>query len=416
MDWPTGLKQMLARTTPLIQRGALLQATATIQNALGAMTLSALKQQAARQAASFSTLQGMTQTVAQAEAASQTKVRNAQGIKAVDGLAEHDHASAALQCPDDVDWPAGSAQAKAPGRFQRVAFSGRPGALQDHYWLYVPSAAAMPGHGPLPLVLMLHGCKQNPQDFAIGTGMNEAAEADHAFVLYPAQSSCANRNSCWNWFRPQDQLRETGEPATLVAMVQEVKAHFNVDDDRIYAAGLSAGAAMTALLAREYPELFAAVGVHSGLQAGAAHNVMSALSAMKNGAKLSSKERPAQGLRPGAQPALIVFHGDADATVHVRNAEQVMDAALAGGALDQQSGHGQSASGQRYTRTVYSRKQAACAAASPTAAEVVAEQWLLHGAGHAWSGGDARGSYTDPQGVSATQEMLRFFREHPRKA
>ena len=454
MDWATGFKQMFAKTTPLIQRGALMQATEAIQNALGAMTVSALKQQAANQATAFATTaQGMTQAAAQGTAqgsahkaapaaakaqATARKPRSAQAARGLDDSVQDidfversvasSRTSSAERFSEDSALPgaapgrpfdkpadasaAGQTQTKAQGSFQRIAFSARPGVLQDQYWLYVPAAAATPGHGPLPLVLMLHGCTQNPQDFATGTGMNAEAEAANAFVLYPAQATCANRNSCWNWFRRQDQMRGTGELATLVAMVQEVKARFSVDEDRVYAAGLSAGGAMAALLAREYPELFAAVGVHSGLQAGAAHNVMSALSAMKNGAKLSSQERRAQGHTAAAQPALIVFHGDADATVHARNGEQVIEAALAGDAVDQQVSSGQSAAGQRYTRTVYSRKQTA----SKGAAEVVAEQWLLHGAGHAWAGGDARGSHTDPRGINASQEMLRFFLAHPRKA
>ena len=167
---------------------------------------------------------------------------------------------------------------------------------------------------------------------------------------------------------------------------------------------------MAALLAREYPDLFAAVGVHSGLQAGAAHNVMGALSAMKNGAKLAPAARAAQGHAGQELPALIVFHGDADRTVHARNAQQLADAALAARGLPagdsaQQVQSGQSAAGQRYTRTLY---------ASSAAAAPAVEQWILHGAGHAWAGGNARGSHTDPRGVNATQEMLRFFMEHPK--
>lgn len=275
----------------------------------------------------------------------------------------------------------------------------------------------------MPLVLMLHGCTQNPMDFATGTGMNDAAAPANALVLYPEQPHSANPNGCWNWFRPGDQHRGGGEPALLVAMLQDVMARHPVDVQRVYVAGLSAGGAMAALLGREYPDLFAAVGVHSGLQAGAAHNVMGALSAMKNGAKPGAATHATAETPALPPPPMIVFHGDADPTVHVHNGEQLVEATLnalataPGGELTTvETVHtGQSTSGQRYTRKVYARPGPATAgSASPGPA--VAEHWVLHGAGHAWAGGHAGGSHTDPRGVNATQEMLRFFLEHSRAA
>ncbi|MGE5331120.1 MAG: alpha/beta hydrolase family esterase [Nitrospirota bacterium] len=271
---------------------------------------------------------------------------------------------------------------------------------------------------------MLHGCTQNPQDFATGTGMNAAAAPANALVLYPAQPGSANPKGCWNWFRPTDQQRGAGEPAVLVAMVREVMARHPVDTRRVYVAGLSAGGAMAALLGREYPDLFAAVGVHSGLQAGAAHNVMGALSAMKNGAKVAPATRG--GNHQSAAPALaprpiIVFHGDADSTVHARNGEQLIDAALAsaiGGARNalQEEHTGRSPGGKSYTRTVYyGAADSAGPSVPPPGKTAVAEHWVLHGAGHAWAGGHAGGSHTDPGGVNATQEMLRFFLAHPQQ-
>ena len=245
---------------------------------------------------------------------------------------------------------------------------------------------------------MLHGCTQEAQDFARGTRMNVEAERAGALVLYPTQPRAANQNGCWNWFRPEDQRAGGGEPALLLAMVRQVTATQAVDPRRVYVAGLSAGGAMAALLAREFPQVFAAAGVHSGLAAGAAHNMMGALSAMKSGAK---------GYQPGghgAQRAVphIVFHGDRDATVHPRNGEQLLSAAAPHGKAETASGT--SRDGQRYTRTIVR---------AADAGEVQAEHWLLHGAGHAWSGGDARGSHTSAAGVNASQEMLRFFMEHP---
>ncbi|MGP1629032.1 MAG: extracellular catalytic domain type 1 short-chain-length polyhydroxyalkanoate depolymerase [Giesbergeria sp.] len=280
------------------------------------------------------------------------------------------------------------------GRFERTAF--RHLGTEHPLHVYAPTSAAAPAGRPL--VLMLHGCTQDAQDFARGTRMNAAAESAGALVLYPTQPRTANHNGCWNWFRPEDQRAGAGEPALLLAMVRQVMATEAVDPRRVYVAGLSAGGAMAALLAREYPEVFAAVGVHSGLAAGAAHNMLGALSAMKGGAK--GYETRDQG--GDLAVPLIVFHGDRDTTVHPRNGEQLLGTAARHGRSETESG--QSGDGQRYTRTLVR---------SAGAGAVQAEHWLLHGAGHAWSGGDARGSHTSATGVNASQEMLRFFVEHP---
>lgn len=293
-----------------------------------------------------------------------------------------------------------------PGQFGCVTFRWQ--AVTHDYWLFVPPVAATAVH-PLPLVLMLHGCHQTPQDFAIGTAMNAAAVQAGALVLYPAQSPWANAQGCWNWFNPQHQRRGTGELALLVAMLDDVAAHrYPVDQQRIYVAGLSAGGAMAALLGNEYPDRFAAVGVHSGLQAKAARNVQDALHTMSHGPANDSARLPY-----GSQLPVIVFHGDLDDTVHVRNGTYLVDAVLAdalrrGVPLQRSACTGQSVSGQSYTRTVYWE-----GAHNPMPERVLVEHWQLHGAGHAWAGGSPQGSYTDPRGVNASQEMLRFFLRHP---
>lgn len=297
--------------------------------------------------------------------------------------------------------PSATPDPDAPGQFQRVAFAHLG---QDHaYWLYLPKREAPAGGRPL--VLMLHGCTQDAQDFARGTRMNAAAEAESAAVLYPSQPHSANANGCWNWFRPQDQQAGSGEPAMLVAMVRQVMATHDIDPGRVYVSGLSAGGAMAAVLAQQYPDVFAAAGVHSGLAAGAAHNMMGALSAMNNGAK-GWESHSAAGAR---QVPLIVFHGDADSTVHPRNGEQLLEAAVTALATTVQSQEtGTTPDGQRYTRTMVQD-------VSSPASAAVAEHWLLHGAGHAWSGGDARGSHASARGVNASAEMLRFFLQHARQ-
>lgn len=407
MDWNHNFKHLLGNATDLVRNGQLADATRAIQQALGgAMAGPATAPHAGATLRSDTAQQP---PAAQPGPAWRSGFARADVEDAVvidlpgEGGTSAPAARSEPPVPTSRETPGGR-PVETPGSFTRVAFA-LAGSPQDHYYLYVPPGAS--AGTPMPLVLMLHGCTQNPEDFATGTGMNVAAAPANALVLYPAQPHSANPNGCWNWFRPQDQQRGAGEPAVLVAMVREVMARHPVDGQRVYVAGLSAGGAMAALLGREYPELFAAVGVHSGLQAGAASNVMGALSAMKNGAKLSGGSPFAPEPPPvqaGATAPLIVFHGDADATVHARNGEQLVEAALAGttGAVQESVHTGRSARGQGYSRTVYRAGNA-----------VAAEHWVLHGAGHAWAGGHARGSHTDPNGVSATQEMLRFFLEHP---
>ena len=277
-----------------------------------------------------------------------------------------------------------------PARFNAGSFS--LGGAQRDYKLYVPPGA---GREPLPLIVMLHGCTQNPDDFAAGTAMNEAAELKACYVLYPAQSRQANPHGCWNWFKHNHQQRDRGEPALIAGMTHQMLDQHPIDRRRVYVAGLSAGGAMAAILGVAYPELYAAVGVHSGLAAGVATDLPTALAAMRSG---SVGRGTAHGV------PTIVFHGDADATVHPANGEQVI-AACAGTASVVQTHRIDSESGRASTRHVHR---------DPADGRVLGERWVVHGAAHAWSGGNAQGSYTDSGGPDATAEMLRFFFEHPR--
>ncbi len=307
---------------------------------------------------------------------------------------------------------AATAEAAAPAapidptveRWSDGSFS--QGGRSVAYKLYVPPLAAGSAPVPRPLVLMLHGCTQNPADFATGTRMNALAREHGCVVLYPAQTQRGNAQRCWNWFKAQHQQRGRGEPALLAALVQSVMAREDIDPARVYVAGLSAGGAMADILGRCYPELFAAVGVHSGLPAGAASDLPSALAAMQGGPATPAGAAAARGAGTRTPP-VIVFHGDADATVHPRNGTAVASAAQGGsGGAAARVTEGRSAQGQRFTRSEYLGEDGS----------VAVEHWRLHGAGHAWSGGSAQGSYTDPRGVDASAEMLKFFLAHPRKA
>jgi len=257
------------------------------------------------------------------------------------------------------------------------------------YKLYVPARRP---DGPMALVLMLHGCTQSPDDFAAGTGMNALAEERGLLVAYPAQSQQANANRCWNWFNPSDQRRGAGEPAILAGIAQAVMESHPVDRHRVYVAGLSAGGAQAALMAAAYPDLFAAVGVHSGLACGAASDIPSAFAAMRQGS-------PGQGTRLGVP--MILFHGDRDQTVHPGNADALLAQALPTG-LRRSTEQGRQPDGHRWTRVQH----------RDDAGRVRVEQWTVHGAGHAWSGGRTEGSYTDPAGPDASRAMVDFFLSH----
>jgi len=279
--------------------------------------------------------------------------------------------------------------ALTPGKFLTGSFTNHAGTRA--YKLYTPSAY----HGQaLPLVVMLHGCTQNPDDFATGTRFNAIAEEEPCLVLYPAQARLANGSRCWNWFNAADQQRGQGEPSIIAGMTQEIIETYHLAPAQVYIAGLSAGGAMALVMAATYPELYAAAGIHSGLPYAAAKDLPSALAAMKG------RSAPPANARLDAIP-VIVFHGDRDKTVHPRNGDQIMRQSMPPQAsVDIE--RGQIRDGHAYTRTFH----------EDCNGKVVAEQWLIHGAGHAWSGGSSRGSYTDHKGPDASQEMMRFFATH----
>lgn len=297
----------------------------------------------------------------------------------------------------------------AGGRFIEASFTNEAGTRA--YKLYIPSGYQ--GQA-LPLVVMLHGCTQDPDDFAAGTRMNALAERDTFFVLYPEQAANANPSRCWNWFKGSDQHRGQGEPAILAGLTKEIIQTYRLDECRIYAAGLSAGGAMAMVLGVNYPDVYAAIGVHSGLPYAAAHDMPSAFAAMQQGQPnpMLSPLGKAAGSGKSIHPVpAIVFHGDRDTTVHPGNGDQVLaqwakahSQGAPGTKLRVTEQNGQAPGGHGYTRSLYHAPNG----------RVVLERWRIHGAGHAWSGGSAQGSFTDPKGPEASAEMVRFFLQHAR--
>ena len=294
--------------------------------------------------------------------------------------------------------PAALAVKRPPGRFEAFSYTNAAGTRA--YRLYVPT-----GHddGPLPLVVMLHGGTQDAATFAAATGMNDLAERQAFLVAYPEQPRSANAGKYWNWFVPGHQRRDVGEPSLIAGITRQVTDRYGADSTRVYVAGFSAGGAMAAVMAAVYPDLYAAVGVHSGLPYAAAGDVASAFTAMKQG--------PSRSARPPARPLpLMVFHGDRDAIVAPANAAGLIEHALAAASPDGRPGtlpaavtRGQVPGGHAYTRTCY----------QDSAGMVLAEHWTIHQGGHAWSGGVLLGSYTDAHGPDASAEFIRFFEEHP---
>lgn len=328
----------------------------------------------------------------------------------------------ALQQPNETLLPLTSPfTAPAPAtKPRRAVFNRQVFTFEGERYgfnLYVPAAADT--NAALPLVVMLHGCQQDAPDFARGTAMNERAARVPCMVLYPEQLATANPMRCWNWFDLAHQARHAGEPAMLAALTRHVAARYPVDPGRIYIAGLSAGGAMAAIVAAHNPDLYAAVGVHSGLPPGAAHDVISAFSAMRHGnrrgtgegASRHDEETPEDaGDRQGLMPT-IVFHGSADRTVHPDNGDQIVQAALAaveaaGLPLERleipQALPAATGELRNTLRTVY----------RSTNGSSYVEYWSVEAGPHAWSGGSEAGTFTDPHGPPASQAMLDFFLQH----
>lgn len=374
----------MSRATELTRAGKLVEATALIQSLLG----STPDQDDPK--ANDDTIEGTftrlddTAEKPSPHATATNKVRKRLG-ETLRGIAMGGMPGMGVQTPVPIDLPEGA-------QFLSLTHSGAHGSRD--YRLYVP---ANQPEGPIPLIVMLHGCTQSPEDFAVGTGMNVLAEQYGFMVAWPAQPQGANVQKCWNWFRPEDQARDQGEPALIATLVGDILRDHPTDPGRIYVAGLSAGGAAAAIMGAAYPELFSAVGVHSGLPVGGAQDVPSAFSAMRSGSTGNGQ--------PVVVPT-IVFHGLADNTVHPANGDAVIAQVMqATPDLKKVRASGTSEGGRSYRITRHDDADG----------RSVTEHWEIDGAGHAWAGGQESGSYTDPKGPDASREMLRFFLQHSRK-
>ncbi len=284
-------------------------------------------------------------------------------------------------------------EANEPGQFLERQFSNKAGSRP--YKLYVPSTH----RPPAALVVMLHGCTQSPDDFAAGTRMNTVAEEHGFLVAYPAQIASANNAKCWNWFNAGDQVRDGGEPSLIAGITREVMNKHGIDPRRVYVAGMSAGGAAAAILGDAYPDLYAAIGVHSGLACGAASDLPSGFAAMRSGGTPPARRVTAAG---GRLVPTIVFHGTRDSTVHPSNADAVVAQRMKAANLSVSVEQSRVPGGHAYRRVRH----------ADAAGKTMLEQWHVDDGGHAWSGGSTAGTYTDPLGPDASREMVRFFLEH----
>jgi poly(hydroxyalkanoate) depolymerase family esterase len=385
----------IAEATRLTQQGRLDEATAAIQRALGGTFTPAAQEDTGDTNGPIEVISRLVRESPQGPAGTRrTDVRRS-------GAAAWTTPGPTL-LTRGVQLPPGTKAGKLAsvsvpegGRFVERSYTNSAGTRS--YKLYIPSGYT--GQA-VPLIVMLHGCTQNPDDFAAGTRMNERAEEHTFLVAYPAQAGNANMQKCWNWFQAADQQRGRGEPSLIAGITRQVVDEYEVAEGRVYVAGMSAGGAMAAIMGATYPDLYAAIGVHSGLAPGSAHDLSSAFTAMRQGGPGVAAPNEA---RTEIVPT-IVFHGDRDTTVHPRNGERLLT--IAGGQNGSsprvRTRQGRAPGGYEYTRFSYHDANG----------RALLERWSVHGLGHAWSGGSYPGSYTDPRGPDASAEMARFFEQH----
>jgi len=389
-------QDIVREATRLTRAGQLVEATALLQRMLQGGSAPTPESRSASQARlprlDPLTIDATAEIVEEREAPQIAPARSAQGRRRsllLDGMG--DFSGLGLRSPITRAPLSPSDIVPEGTRFIAGTFSNAAGSRT--YKLFIPSRCQ---GQRLPLIVMLHGCTQSPDDFAAGTRMNFLAEEQNCFVVYPEQPSGANQSKCWNWFRTGDQRRGGGEPSMIAGITRQIMRDHVIDPKRVYVAGLSAGGAAAAIMGATYSDLYAAIGIHSGLACGAASDLPSAFAAMRQG---GGSKAVADGK---TSVPTIVFHGDRDTTVHPKNGDQIIEQSARATRPTTKVLRGRVPHGHAYTRTIL----------IDGAGRAISEHWNIDGAGHAWSGGSPAGSYTDPQGPDATREMLRFFLEH----
>ena len=386
-------QSMVREATRLTRAGQLVEATALLQRMLRGECGPAFRSTDAAPLGRFEppTIDAKARVIEESEAMPIAQAASVQRTKRrapLDGVKKF--SAPGLRNPIGRAPPSTSDIMPDGTKFIESKFSNAAGSRT--YKLFIPSRSR---GQQLPLVVMLHGCTQSPDDFAAGTRMNFLAEEQNFFVVYPEQPSAANPAKCWNWFRSGDQRRGGGEPSLIAGITRQIMRDHAIDPKRVYVAGLSAGGAAAAIMGATYADLYASVGIHSGLACGAASDLPSALVAMRQGNGFGA-------IGDGPPIPTIVFHGDRDTTVHPDNGDRILEQCAKATSPTMKVLRGRIPHGHAYTRTILTDENGSA----------ISEHWDIHGAGHAWSGGSRAGSYTDPQGPDATREMLRFFLEH----
>jgi poly(hydroxyalkanoate) depolymerase family esterase len=380
--------------TRLTRAGQLVEATALLQRMLRGDRAPAPTSRSAAQAPLARleppTIDDKAHVVEERESRQTSQARSVQGRKRampLDGMRKFSR----LRLRDPITRAPPSTSNIVPEGTRFIAGTFRNAAGSRTYKLFIPSRSQ---GQQLPLIVMLHGCTQSPDDFAAGTRMNFLAEEQNCFVVYPEQPSGANQAKCWNWFRTGDQRRGGGEPSLIAGITREIMRDHAIDPKRVYVAGLSAGGAAAAIMGATYTDLYASIGIHSGLACGAARDLPSAFVAMQGNVS--------EAIGTAGSMPTIVFHGDRDTTVHPNNGDRIIEQSAKAMSPTTKVLRGRVPDGHAYTRTIL----------IDAGGQAISEHWNIHGAGHAWSGGSPAGSYTDPRGPDATREMLRFFLEH----
>lgn len=300
-----------------------------------------------------------------------------------------------------------------------ITGSARAAGGSRNYKLWVPETA---GEGKASsLLMMLHGCTHGAGDMAEISGINDVAEAERFLVVYPEQSFLANLLKCWNWFDPKHQSRDSGEPSILAAIAEQVCSNHEIDRDRVYVAGISAGGAMAVVAAATYPDLFSGLAVCAGGEFKAAGSLSAGLAVMQHGGPDPAQQGQAafEAMKTGllrrarTRMPVIVFHGSVDDRVAPVNAEQIIaqwsttNSLLAAQngesafALSESIVAGQVPGGYPYRQRVYTDQ----------AGSLLMESWMVEGMGHAWPGSPKELKYGDPKGPCASKEIWRFFTE-----